>query len=185
MLGRGRCAGRLARHHSSSRRCGAYTASIRFRGALPTARELGEQLLRLAQYTAEPMHRLEAHEALGGTFFMLGEYTAARTHYEQVSALIDPAAQRTLALYHDVELEVKSLAVVANMLWCLGAPAQAVRRGQEALALAQTLAHPLSLAHTQHWVAFLHYRRREAPTVQVQADALLTLATALLEELGG
>ena len=31
---------------------------------------------------------------------------------------------------------------------------------------------------THHFVALLHHRRREAPAVQAQADALLTLATA-------
>jgi predicted ATPase len=38
------------------------------------------------------------------------------------------------------------------------------------------LAHPHSLAVAQHFAAFLHHRRREAPAVQAQADALLTLA---------
>src|SRR6266536_4948173 len=46
------------------------------RGALPTARELGEQLLRLAQHEAAPTHLLEAHDALGSTLFYLGEYAA-------------------------------------------------------------------------------------------------------------
>jgi adenylate cyclase len=68
--------------------------------------------------------------------------------------------------------------MMANTLWCLGAPAQALQRSQEALALAQTVAHPQSLAMTHHFVALLHHRRREAPAVQAQADALLTLATA-------
>jgi predicted ATPase len=68
--------------------------------------------------------------------------------------------------------------VLANTLWCLGDPAQAVRRSQEALALAQALAHPYSLAVAQYWAALLHHRRREAPAVQAQAEALLTLATA-------
>jgi len=57
-----------------------------------------------------------------------------------------------------------------------GLSAQAVRRSQEALALAQELAHPQSLAVAQHFAAYLHYRRREAPAVQAQA--LLTLAAA-------
>ena len=42
------------------------------RGALLTARELGEQLLRLAQREAAPMPRLEAHNALGQTLFPTG-----------------------------------------------------------------------------------------------------------------
>ena len=68
--------------------------------------------------------------------------------------------------------------LAALTLWCLGYPAQAVRRSQEALALAQALAHPYSLAVAQHWAAYLHHHRREAPAVQAQAEALLSLATA-------
>jgi predicted ATPase len=45
------------------------------RGALPTARELGEQLLsRLAQHAATPMLCLAAHAVLGSTMFHQGEY---------------------------------------------------------------------------------------------------------------
>ena len=53
-----------------------------------------------------------------------------------------------------------------------------MQRSQEALALAQELAHPYSLVVAQHWAAYLHYRRREVLAVQAQAEALLTLATA-------
>ena len=53
-----------------------------------------------------------------------------------------------------------------------------MQRGQEALALAQELAHLRSLALVQHFVAFLHYYRRDAPALQAQAEALLALATA-------
>jgi class 3 adenylate cyclase/predicted ATPase len=147
-------------------------------GALPTARELGEQLDGLAQRMAVPAHRLEAHEALGRNLFFLGEYATARTHLEQGIALIDLAAERALALHHGVAPGVRCLASAALTLWCLGYPAQAVQRSQEALALAQTLTHPYSLASARHWAAYVHQRRREAPAVQAQAEALLTLATA-------
>jgi predicted ATPase len=73
---------------------------------------------------------------------------------------------------------VRCLIYAAWTLWCLGSPAQAVRRCQEALALAQTLAHPYSLVVAQHFAAFVHLRRREAPAVQAQAEALLPLAMA-------
>jgi tetratricopeptide (TPR) repeat protein len=110
--------------------------------------------------------------------FYLGEYAAARAHLEQGVARIDPAAQRALALRHDAAPGVACLAIAGPTLWCLGYPAQAIRRSQEALALAQELAHPLSLAEAHYWAAFLYHRRREVPAVQAQADALLTLATA-------
>jgi predicted ATPase/class 3 adenylate cyclase len=148
------------------------------REALTTARELGEQFDRLTQRAAAPIPRLEAHEALGTTLYYLGEYAPARTHLEQGITLIDPTAQRAMALRHGDAPAVMCLAGMANTLWCLGYPVQAVWRSQEALALAQELAHPFSLALAQHWATFLHHRRREVSAVHAQADALLTLATA-------
>ena len=48
------------------------------RAELQTARELGEQLLSLAQSVHDPALLLEAHHALGCTLYFLGELAAAR-----------------------------------------------------------------------------------------------------------
>jgi predicted ATPase/class 3 adenylate cyclase len=147
------------------------------RGALLAARELGEQLVRLAQREAAPLPRLEAHNALGQTLFQLGEYTTARKHLEQGVALIDPTTQLGQALHQGEASGVRCLVTAARTLWCLGYPVQAVRRSEEALALAQALAHPYSLAMVRYQAAFLHHHRRDVLAVQAQAEALLTLAT--------
>ena len=150
----------------------------RGQGAWPTARELGEQLVQLAERDADPARCLEAHDALGMTLFFLGDYAAARTQLAQGCAGTDLTAQRDFVRRQGEAPGVRGLAFTAWTLWCLGYPAQALRRIQEALALAQELAHPYSLAGAQAWAATLHYRRREAAAVQAQAEALLTLATA-------
>jgi predicted ATPase len=137
---------------------------------------LGEQLAHLAQREAEPTHLLLAQDALGNTLYYLGQYAAARTHLEHGGASIDLAAQRVLALQQGTAPGVRCLAMAAHVLWCLGYPAQAVQRSQEALALAQALAHPLSLATAQHCASWLHQRRRDVFAVREQADALLRLA---------
>jgi len=147
------------------------------RGALRTARELGEQLYKLTQRETALTSRLEAHEALGSTLFFLGDYTTARTHLDQGIALTDPTQQRALALRHGEAPGVRCLAFAALTLWCLGYPEQALGRSRDMMSLAQTLDHPHSLAATLHYAAYLHHRRREAWAVQAQADALLTLAT--------
>jgi tetratricopeptide (TPR) repeat protein len=116
------------------------------RGALQTARELGQQLARLAQRAAAPTPRLEAHDALGSTLFFLGEYTAAWTHLEQGITLTDPSMQQALALHIGEAPGVRCLGYAALTLWYLGYPAQAVRRSQEALDLAEELTHSQSLA---------------------------------------
>jgi len=142
------------------------------------ALELGRQLDRLVQRETLPTPRLESHDTLGGILFYMGDYTAARMHLDQVIALTDPATQHSLALRQGVAPGVRCLAVAALTLWCLGYPAQAVGRSREALALAQELGHPPSLALARFFTAVLHYRRREVPAVQTQAEALMSLATA-------
>jgi DNA-binding winged helix-turn-helix (wHTH) protein/predicted ATPase len=149
------------------------------RGVLRAARELGEELFGLARReAAASTHLLEAHQALGMTLFFLGDYVAARTHCERGMTLMEPTAQRAGALYHDSAPGVGCLVTAAHTLSCLGYPAQARRRAQEALTLAQALAHPYSLGFAKQWATVLHHRHREVPAVQAQAEALLALATA-------
>ena len=150
----------------------------RTRSVFHTARELGEQLYQLAQRAADPTHLLEAHDALGSTLLFLGEFAAARTHLEQGIALADPTEQRAQALRYGVAPGVWCRGLAAWSLWCLGYPTQAMQRNQEALALAQGLDHPLSLAFAQYYTLIVHHYHCEVSAVQVQAETLLTLATA-------
>jgi predicted ATPase len=150
----------------------------RSQGALPTAVELGEELYRLAQREAVPMHLLEAHDALGQTLFYLGEYGAAWRHFAQGISLIAPTVQRTQVIRHSMAPGVACLAYAAPTLWSLGYPEQALQRCQEALTLAQELEHPQSQGMVHHLTAYLYHRRREPSAVQAQSDAVLALATA-------
>jgi predicted ATPase len=150
----------------------------RNRGALRTARELGEQLSRLVQRETNSTARIDAHEALATTLYFLGEYSPARTHLEQAIGLMDLTLQPALVFRHGEAPGVRCLVRMANTLWCLGYPAQAVRHSEQALILARELEHPLSLAYAQHWAADLYHHRREVLEVHVQAETLLPLATA-------
>ena len=60
------------------------------RGELKVGREVGEQLLAVAQRGQDPALLLEAHHTLWATLSLLGELTSARTHMEQGFALYDP-----------------------------------------------------------------------------------------------
>jgi len=59
----------------------------------------------------------------------------------------------------------------------LGYPDQALKRSQEALTVAQELAHPFSVAFALHNVAILHQYRREEHLIQEHTEALFALAT--------
>ncbi|HJY80091.1 MAG TPA: adenylate cyclase, partial [Candidatus Binatia bacterium] len=143
------------------------------RAELQTARELGEECLSLAQQLHDPVRLLRAHNTLGVTLFYLAELQAAREHLEQGIALYSPQ-QRSLAVVQDPM--VACLSYMAWVLWYLGYPDQALRRSQEALALAQELSHPYSMAQALFFAAELHHLRQEAQVVQERAEAVITLA---------
>jgi class 3 adenylate cyclase/predicted ATPase len=147
------------------------------RRELLTGRELAEWLYRLAQREAVPLPLLEAHDILGFALWLLGDYTAALRHCEEGIALIASVPQKALTFFQGDSPGMRCLGIAAIVLWCLGYPEQAVLRIQEAQTLARELDHPNSLAFAYHLAALLSQRRREAPAVQAQAEAVLTLAT--------
>jgi TOMM system kinase/cyclase fusion protein len=152
----------------------AYFHTIRAEFRL--AREQAEQLLRLAQRQQDTTLLLLAHHAQPGPLLHLGELTRACAHLEQGTALYDPAQHHALAFRYGIDLGVFFLSYAARPLWLLGFPHQALQRIQAALALAQKLAHPFSLAFTLHWAATAHQLRRESPSAQEQAEASMAFS---------
>ncbi|HEV8718560.1 MAG TPA: adenylate/guanylate cyclase domain-containing protein [Candidatus Binatia bacterium] len=144
------------------------------RGKLQTARELGEQCLLLAQRMQDPARLLQAHYALGLTLVHLGELVFVREHIEQVIALYDSQKRRSRAV-HDPG--VGSLSYAALALWPLGYPDQALKRSHEAIALAQELSHPFSLAVALDFAAWLHQFCRERQAAQERAEAAIAVST--------
>ncbi|SDC68317.1 Double zinc ribbon [Variovorax sp. CF079] len=147
------------------------------RGELPTARELAEQLVTLAQKAQDPALLVHAHRALGTALFGLGELDPARAHLEQALALHDPARHPSPAYFFVFEPGVLGLAFVAMDLWLLGYPDQALARSQAMLARAQTLSHPPDSASALTFAAELHLFRREAQPARELTEAVLALAT--------
>jgi TOMM system kinase/cyclase fusion protein len=146
-------------------------------GALQTARELGGQLLTLAQRLQAEELMLVAHNVLGDTLVWLGEFAVAREHLEQGIALYNPQQYRSHAFLYGYDSGVHGLSFGAWALWYLGYPDHALRRIHEALTLAQDLSHPFSLAFALAFAAWLHQLRREGQAAQERAEAAIALAT--------
>jgi adenylate cyclase len=68
--------------------------------------------------------------------------------------------------------------LLAQVLWGLGYADQAEQRSAEALALAEQIGHPPSLAHAQLFAAVLSQCRRDAAATYARADTLMAFATA-------
>jgi TOMM system kinase/cyclase fusion protein len=146
-------------------------------GELQTARELGEQLLSLAQRVQEVELLLAAHNVLGDTLIWLGEFAVARDHLEQGMALYNPQQHRSHAFLYGYDSGVHCLSFGAWALWYLGYPDQALRSIHDALTLAQELSHPFSHAFALAFAAWLHQLRREGQAAQERAAAAIALST--------
>ncbi len=148
------------------------------RGELHKAREVGEQLLSLAQSMQDPALILEAHHTQWTTLFTLGELLSAKEHVERGRALYDPQQHHQLAfVYGGHDTGVCCGTVGARALWLLGYPDQALQKSQEALSLGRELSHPFSLAYALSWAALVHHFCGERKAVQEPTEAAMILAT--------
>jgi class 3 adenylate cyclase/predicted ATPase len=146
-------------------------------GAFHTARELGDKLLRLAEQHADPMLLLAAHQALGQSLYLLGEFSTALIHLEQARAGLDPKLAVSPHLRYGVAPGVQCLANLAQLLWCLGHPDQALQRNREAVDSAREISHLHSLAYSMYFETRLHLLRGEVREADELAEAVLGIAT--------
>jgi predicted ATPase len=145
------------------------------RGTLSTARELGEQLVHLAQSVERPARLAWAHYGLGVALFGLGELASARAHLEQSLVSYDSQQRRPEQIEGD-DVGIMCRFYAMQVLWYLGYPGQALKRAHEALVLAQELAHPHILAWAIHIADWTHQFREEWQAAQEGTEALIALS---------
>ncbi|MFL5286469.1 MAG: AAA family ATPase [Rhodopila sp.] len=139
------------------------------RADLRAAHEVAAQLLDLAR--PDPADRLQAHRAMAHTLFSMGKFTPALAHFEQAIALYDPQRHRSLAATFGQEPGILTRGFTAHVLWYLGYPDRALKAMSEALAQAQEVAHPFSLAFALDHTAWLRHYRRETAETRERAEA--------------
>ena len=149
------------------------------RGDLKTALELGEELFSLAVTAGDdPTLRLIAHDVLGDTLYWLGEFPRALEHLEHGIALYRIEEHRALAHQHaGYDPGVACRMFSAYALWYLGYPDRALRRAEDAIALARELAQTFSMSLAVQFGAIVHQLRREAPLAKAYAETVVSLST--------
>jgi predicted ATPase len=99
------------------------------RAEFQAARDLGEQLLALAERDRNKDFLLQAHHALWTTLVLLGEFTLALEHLERGMVLYDSQKHRTHAfLYGGHDPGVCCGVQRGYVLWYLGYPTQARKK---------------------------------------------------------
>jgi predicted ATPase len=142
------------------------------------AYDYGEQLLGRAQSADDPALLMFAHQHLGFDTYHMGELLLARQHLEMAISFYDRERHRPLAFRTTgIDSEVMCLGCLAFTLWTLGYPDQALKRGNEAVGLAQELSHPFSLAFAEFIKdGLLHLYLRESRAAQEDAEAVIAVS---------
>jgi class 3 adenylate cyclase/predicted ATPase len=145
-------------------------------GDTQRARELGEQLLTMAQRQNDTRLLQEAHWAHGQTLYYLGELNSARTHLEQSSSSYTPQSLSSQASRDAAGTQIACLFYTGFILWALGYPDRALETGDKALSLAHELSHPFTLAFAFWGMAQLHQFRRDVQATFERAEAMTALS---------
>jgi predicted ATPase len=132
------------------------------RGELRTARQLGERCVTLAERSEDAGVRLETHHLFWSNSFFMGDYGNAAHHADAGIGQYDKGAHHHLTyVYSGHDPGVCCRAFSGLALWQQGYPERAAARCGEALALAQEVSHPLTLALAYWALSYLHLFRQE------------------------
>ena len=146
------------------------------RAEFGTAREIAEELLRLAERAPHSDLSMRGHLALQVTCLHMGEFAQAKDHFEKALLLDQPGRHLYDAVDYFQNSSVAMRCYAAWTLWFLGEPDQALERMHEALALARELSEPHGLAHALYFASVLHRFRGEDRLAQERAEAAIAIS---------
>jgi predicted ATPase len=146
------------------------------RGDMLIATSLGRQMLRLGETSNDRTRLLEAHHAVGCNRMRAADFADSRAHLEAAIGIYD--VERPLDAHrlsgHDPK--VCCLGHLACVQWFSGHPAQARATATEAVACAERVMHPPTLALALTCVASLHGLRREPELLAEVAERALAVS---------
>ena len=147
-------------------------------GSLKTAKGLADEVVALAERQLDKGQLLQAHHAAWTTDLTLPELISCREHAEQGIYLYNLDEHRSHAFNyggHDPGVCCRGNGALA--LWLLGYADQAIAMAQDAVRLAEELAHPYSLVQALSYSAYVNQLRHDTDRVQECAKATITLCT--------
>ena len=147
------------------------------RGGMVECRKFSHRLQQLTAADADEELRLQAHHSAWTTCLFSGEPAAAHEHCEAGRRLYDPERHRLhRQLYGGHDPGPCALYMGAQAHWLLGHPDTGVQIGNEALALAERIAHPFTLGAALVMQAMVHLDRDEPEMALQRIEAAEVLA---------
>lgn len=142
------------------------------RGELARAQQLAQQIVDLAEATAEPALRLAGCSTMGLTLTMRGDFVKARQQLQAALTLHDAIGEQLPPGMFVQDPGVETRGYLALVSWWLGEPAQARQLIEAAVARAFAIRHPVSQLIALHLSAGLHFFAGEAQAALVATERL-------------
>jgi class 3 adenylate cyclase/predicted ATPase len=137
---------------------------------------IAQEFMSRSRASANSDLSMMAHRIMGSTLLTVGEFQASQLHFEETIALSDNSSRRPLYGLYMVEPQVASLLLLSWDLWFLGYPDQSLARVSEALALAQNLAQPYSIAFAHYMTSVVHLLRGDPAAALKSAEQSLEIS---------
>jgi class 3 adenylate cyclase/predicted ATPase len=147
------------------------------RGELDVALRLDRDLLRLSRRRNDSAGLVMGHYSSGRNLMWIGSFASSRSHLETVLALYDPTRHRSLVRQTGIHPQLAAQAALGVVLFCLGFPDQALAGSNTAIAEAQRLPHPPSLAMSLGIDALLLSMIGDDLGLEQRTDDLVAVAT--------
>ncbi|TMJ58718.1 MAG: hypothetical protein E6G82_14130 [Alphaproteobacteria bacterium] len=126
------------------------------------ALRMANEFLSRSRALSEPVPLMMAHRVLGSTLLTIGDFRSSANHFEETIKLSTSKRKQPLYNLYMVEPQAASLLLLSWDLWFLGYPDQSLSRVSEALALAQDLGQPYTVAFAHYMTSVVHLLRGDA-----------------------
>ena len=146
------------------------------RGEFEKGFSIGEQILGLAERSADMNMYVDGHFVLGTSHLFTGNYAIGLEHLEKGISFIEPNPRRSSRYRMGNYPGVSSHNAISLILWGLGYSERALNHANQAVALAKKINHPYSPAYALFHAGFLHHWRREVELSLEYAQEVLELS---------
>lgn len=143
----------------------------------PKSRELGTQLLAIAEQTQTPHYIVAANRARGGPPVYEGRHTEAVPFLQTVVA-IEPTSELRSEVdrYDVVDPWIASHSYLSWATWLLGYPDQSLAHSNQAVQIAEGLDHSFSAALAISFSQWVHQFRRDVAMTRSTAEKALAIS---------
>ena len=137
---------------------------------------MASEFLAKSREKSDSLLLMVAHRVMGSTLLTIGEFENSRRHFEESIELSKTGRRQSVYTLYMVEPQVASLLLLSWDLWFLGYPDQSLARVSEALALAQGLAQPYSVAFAHYMTSVVHLLRGDPARALESAERSLEMS---------